>query len=66
MGLLFTILPFIGILLLISGTIGLFVVNLNYSSGDLAWIQGNLTFGVFTLIGLAITISFMVSGLEQE
>jgi len=66
MGLLFTILPFIGILLLISGTIGLFVVNLNYSSGDLIWIQGNLTYGVFTLIGLAITISFMVSGLEQE
>ena len=66
MGLLFTILPFIGILLLISGAIGLFVVNLNYSSGDLIWIQGNLTYGVFTLIGLAITISFMVSGLEQE
>ena len=66
MGILFKILPFIGILLLISGAIGLFVVNLNYSSGDLIWIQGNLTYGVFTLIGLAITISFMISGFEQD
>ncbi len=66
MGILFTILPFIGILLLISGAIGLFVVNLNYSSGELIWIQGNLTYGVFTLIGLAIIISFMISGFEQD
>ena len=66
MGMLFTILPFIGILLLISGAIGLFVVNLNYSSGELMWIQGNLTYGVFTLIGLVMTISFMISGFEQD
>ena len=66
MSILFMILPFIGILLLISGGIGLFIVNLNYPAGDLIWIQGNLTYGVFTLIGLGITISFMVSGLEQE
>ncbi|HEY51784.1 MAG TPA: hypothetical protein G4O20_08285 [Dehalococcoidia bacterium] len=66
MSTLFMILPFIGILLLISGGIGLFVVNLNYSAGDLIWIQGNLTYGVFTLIGLAITISFTISGLETE
>ncbi len=66
MGLLFKILPFLGILLLISGAIGLFVVNLNYSSGELMWIQGNLTYGVFTLIGLVMTISFMISGFEQD
>ena len=66
MSTLFMILPFIGILLLISGGIGLFIVNLNYSAGDLIWIQGNLTYGVFSFIGLAITICFMVSGLEQE
>ena len=66
MGLLFTILPFIGVLLLISGVVGLFIVNLNYSSGDIAWIQGNLTFGVFALIGLTMTICFMISCLEQE
>ncbi len=66
MSTLFMILPFIGILLLISGGIGLFITNLNYPAGDLTWIQGNLTYGVFTLIGLAITICFMVSGLEQE
>ena len=66
MGTLFMILPFIGILLLISGAIGLFIINFNYPAGDLIWIQGNLTYGVFALIGLAITISFMISGFEQE
>jgi len=66
MGLLFTILPFIGVLLLISGVVGLFIVNLNYPSGELAWITGNLTFGVFALIGLTMTLCFMISGLEQE
>ncbi len=66
MSTLFLILPFIGILLLISGGTGLFIINLNYPAGDLIWIQGNLTYGVFTLVGLAITISFMISGLEME
>ncbi len=66
MSTLFMILPFIGILLLISGGIGLFVTNLNYPAGDLIWIQGNLTYGVFALVGLAITISFMISGPEME
>ena len=66
MGLLFMILPFLGILLLISGGIGLFVINIHYPMGDLIWIQGNLTYGVFTLFGLAITICLMISGLEPE
>jgi len=66
MSMLFILIPFIGIILLISGGIGLFIVNLNYPAGDLIWMQGNLTYGIFTLIGLAITISYMVSGLERE
>jgi hypothetical protein len=66
MSTLFLILPFIGILLLISGGTGLFIISLNYPAGDLIWIQGNLTYGVFALVGLAITISFMISGLEME
>jgi len=66
MSILFILIPFIGIILLISGGIGLFIVNLNYPVGDLLWMQGNLTYGIFTLIGLAVTISYMVSGLERE
>ena len=66
MSILFILLPFIGVILLISGGIGLFLVNLNYPVGDLLWMQGNLTYGIFTLIGLAITISYMISGLETE
>lgn len=66
MSILFILIPFIGIILLISGGIGLFIVNLNYSVGDLLWIQGNLTYGIFALIGLTVTISYMVSGLERD
>jgi len=66
MSILFILLPFIGVILLISGGIGLFLVNLNYPVGDLLWMQGNLTYGIFALIGLAITISYMISGLETE
>ncbi|MBM4448464.1 MAG: hypothetical protein FJ015_04405 [Chloroflexi bacterium] len=66
MSILFILLPFIGVILLISGGIGLFLVNLNYPMGDLLWMQGNLTYGIFALIGLAITISYMISGLETE
>ncbi len=66
MSILFILIPFIGIILLISGGIGLFIVNLNYPAGDLLWMQGNLTYGIFTLIGLAVTISYMVSGLERD
>lgn len=66
MSILFILLPFIGIILLISGGLGLFIVNLNYPMGDLLWMQGNLTYGIFALLGLAITISYMISGLETE
>jgi hypothetical protein len=66
MSTLFILLPFIGVILLISGGIGLFIVNLNYPMGDLLWMQGNLTYGIFVLIGLAITISYMISGMETE
>ena len=66
MSILFILIPFIGIILLISGGTGLFIVNLNYSVGDLLWIQGNLTYGIFALIGLTVTISYMVSGLERD
>jgi len=66
MSTLFMLLPFIGILLLISGAAGLFIINLNYPAGNLIWIQGNLTYGVFTLVGLVITLCLMISGLELE
>lgn len=66
MSVLFILIPFIGIILLIAGGIGLFIVNLNYPVGDLLWMQGNLTYGIFTLIGLTVTVSYMVSGLERE
>jgi hypothetical protein len=66
MGALFMITPFIGIFLVIVGGIGLFITNTNLAFGDLLWIQGNIIYGVFALIGLAIIVCIIVSGPEVD
>ena len=66
MSTLFKIIPFIGLLLIITGGIGLFMTHINLAVGSLGWVQGNLTYGTFTIIGLAITICLMISGPEIE
>lgn len=53
MAILFTI---IGLVLLVAGGIGLVITYANYPSATLDWIEGNLTYGVFTVVGLAIII----------
>jgi hypothetical protein len=53
MAILFTI---IGLILLVAGGVGLVITHTNYPSASLNWIEGNLTYGVFTLIGIAIII----------
>ena len=47
---LFTI---VGLILLISGGIGLVITNVNLPVGTFDWIDGNLTYGVFVVIGIA-------------
>ena len=44
--------------LLVAGGIGLFHVNVNLVAGSDLWIYGNITFGVFTIVGIA-TLIFM-------
>lgn len=46
----------IGLLLLGAGGVGLFITYDNFSPATLDWIQGNLTYGIFVLLGLAIVI----------
>ena len=49
----FTILALI---FLVAGGIGLFHVNVNMGSGTNLWLYGNITFGVFTIVGIMIII----------
>jgi len=53
MVILFTI---VGLLLLVAGGAGLFLTYTNFPPATLDWIEGNLTYGVFTVLGLAIII----------
>ena len=53
MEVLFTI---IGIILLVAGGIGIFLTCSNYPLATLDWIEGILTFGVFTILGVATIV----------
>jgi len=44
------------LIFLIAGGIGLFHVNVNLGAGTNLWIYGNITFGVFTIVGVALII----------
>ena len=46
----------VGLVLSIAGIAGLFLTYLNYSVGSLDWIEGNLTYGVFTILGIATIV----------
>jgi hypothetical protein len=46
----------IALIFLIAGGIGLFHVNANLGAGTNLWIYGNITFGVFTFVGIALII----------
>ena len=45
-----------GLVLLIAGSVGLVLTYANFPLATLDWIEGNLTYGVFTVLGLAIII----------
>jgi hypothetical protein len=46
----------LALIFLISGGIGLFHTNINLASGSNLWIYGNITFGTFTIVGIAILL----------
>jgi len=58
MTILFTV---VGIILLIVGCFGLFLTYSNYDFASLGWIEGSLTYGAFTLLGLATIIVITVT-----
>jgi len=66
MSTLFTGAMIIGLLLLIAGATGIFLTFTNFASGSPYWIQGNLTYGTFTAVGLVIIVLLTITGPEFE
>ncbi len=56
----------LALVFLISGGIGLFHVNINLVSGADLWIYGNITFGVFTVVGIAVIIFLAIFNREFD
>ncbi len=46
----------LALIFLIAGGVGLFHVNVYVTAGSNLWIYGNITFGVFAIVGLAILV----------
>lgn len=44
----------LALIFLTAGGVGLFYTNINLASGSHLWIYGNITFGTFTVVGIAI------------
>jgi len=61
MVILFTI---VGLLLLGAGSVGLFITYANFPLATLDWINGNLTYGMFTVLGIAIIILVTITPRE--
>jgi hypothetical protein len=56
----------IGLVFLISGGVGLFVVNINMAVGSHTWIIGNITFSTFTVIGALVLLFMAIFNSEFE
>ena len=56
----------IGLILFISGGIGLLLTNANLDSGDVEWAMGNLTFGTFALVGAILFITLIIASWENQ
>ncbi|MFH1647067.1 MAG: hypothetical protein ABID71_05245 [Chloroflexota bacterium] len=56
----------LALIFLVSGGIGLFHVNVNLGSSSPIWFYGNLTFGTFTVIGIAILVFMALFNTEFD
>ena len=56
----------VGLVFLIGGGVGLFMVNLNMIVGSDTWIIGNITFSVFTVIGVLVLLFMAIFNTEIE
>jgi hypothetical protein len=52
----FILFMILALILLVAGGVGLFHVNINLAAGTNLWIYGNITFGTFTVVGIAVLL----------
>jgi hypothetical protein len=56
----------LALIFLIVGGTGLFYTNFNFGFGSHYWVFGNLTFGTFTVVGIATLIFMALFNTEFE
>jgi hypothetical protein len=56
----------LALIFLIAGGIGLFYTNINLAAGSHYWIHGNITYGTFTIVGIATLIFMALFGSDIE
>ena len=56
----------IGLVFLISGGVGLFMVNVNMAVGDHTWIIGNITFSTFLVLGVLVLVFMAIFNSEFD
>ena len=56
----------LALIFLVVGGIGLFYTNINFASSSHYWIFGNLTFGTFTVVGIAVLVFLALFNSEFE
>jgi hypothetical protein len=62
----FIFLLIFGLVFLVGGGIGLFNVNVHLTSTNELWFYGNLTFGVFTMVGIMIIVFLALFNAEID
>ena len=55
----------VGLLLLAAGGVGLILTWINYPVSSLDWIEGLITYGVFTLLGIAMIVMIVLTPREN-
>lgn len=56
----------LALIFLVAGGIGLFHINVNMGPGTNLWIYGNITFGTFTIVGIAILVFMAIFNTEFD
>ena len=56
----------LALIFLIAGGAGLFYTNVNFAAGSPNFITGNITYGTFTLVGIATLLFMALFGSEID
>lgn len=62
----FLFLIFLALIFFIAGGVGLFYTHTSLAAGSPSWVHGNITYGTFTIVGLATIVFLVIFGSEIE